>query len=63
MVSVFCMSLHMQLFRTDLVNTAKAALAIPEKNRYGNIFACESSSLYILDWPCTYTHMVSTDHN
>lgn len=54
------MSLRMQLFRTDLVNTAKAALTIPEKNRYGNIFACEWYSLYNLDWPCIYTHNVST---
>ena len=31
----------MQLFRTDLVNTAKAAQEFILKNRYGNIFACE----------------------
>ena len=34
--------LCMQLFRTDLVNTAKAAQEFILKNRYGNIFACES---------------------
>ena len=42
-----CLLPCIQLFRTDLVNTAKAALVIPEKNRYGNIFACESNLLCV----------------
>lgn len=44
-----------QLFRTDLVNTAKAALDFPVKNRYGNIFACRSPPLCSHDRPCVYT--------